>query len=490
MGNGNGRADTPDRPATDDNNSQKDEDMVVDENENSYPPAPEEDHQDQLIKEADIIDDVQFGREEKSEQVKQSNNKTDKENVLRRDTILTNPFIYPKPSTNLPVDRPAFLFKPGVLEQAFSHGASSSRQSEPPRSGIEDHEEVGSEDGHGGEDTPIFQPDIQHYMEGADLPENKHIEEGGAVDKIIGLHNEFPLVDEIQDIFEEEIEVARQTQAKKPLGNEDGNCYKKVPQTPLDQPNRVQDLLGTDDSDEEEPVVAEPQSHILLDNDGSAAADLRHDKKVDEIAVSDNYNSKSPCVQLSEGEEGETVQAEDKDKNPTESQYEEIVVVDIIEELPLDGNEKVIVLPNAEESPDTAPVTTTTDIFDIVDDIFEASTSGLPVPVDTSDSDDDDAFSLLELADSHLQCPICMEVFIVPTTINCGHTFCQDCIQDWKKKHKLCPYCRTRIKIMVTSNAMDQFITEMFGLLDEEGLERRREFARQREENKNKKKKK
>ena len=171
-------------------------------------------------------------------------------------------------------------------------------------------------------------------------------------------------------------------------------------------------------------------------------------------------------MQPSEGEEGETVQAEDIDKNPTESHYEEIVVVDIIEELPLDGNEKAIVLPNAEESPSTAPVTTTTDIFDIVDDIFEASTSGLPVTVDTSDSDDDDAFSLLELADSHLQCPICMEVFIVPTTINCGHTFCQDCIQDWKKKHKLCPYCRTRIKIMVTSNAMDQFITEMFGLLD------------------------
>ena len=205
-------------------------------------------------------------------------------------------------------------------------------------------------------------------------------------------------------------------------------------------------------------------------------------------------------MQPSEGEEGETVQAEDIDKNPTESHYEEIVVVDITEELPLYGNKEVTVLPNGSESSGTAPVTTTIDISDEDDDIFEvaleehpseASTSGLPVPVpidvDNSDSDDD-AFSLLELADTHLQCPICMEVFIVPTTINCGHTFCQECIQDWKK-HKVCPYCRTRIKVMVTSNAMDQFITEMFGLLDEEGLERRREFVRQREENKKKKKK-
>ena len=141
------------------------------------------------------------------------------------------------------------------------------------------------------------------------------------------------------------------------------------------------------------------------------------------------------------------------------------------------------------------------DTSDSEDEIFEVpleehpgepSTSSPPVTVtvdeDTSESDSD-IFSLLELADTHLQCPICMEVFIMATTINCGHTFCQECIQDWKKKHKVCPYCRTKIKVMVTSNVIDQFITEMFGLLDEEGLQRRREFARQREDNKKKKKK-
>jgi len=459
-GNGNVKADTPDRPAADDNdnNQEDEEDMDVDENENSNIPGPEDD-QDHSMEKANDIDDPYISNEPKedmSKQVKQSDVKTDKENV-KKDMILTNPFIYPKPSKHLPDDRPAFLFKPGVLEQAFSHRASSSGQSEPLRSVNIDQEVVGSEDGHG-EDAPAVQPDIQLDMQVSALPEDKQVEDG-AVDQAIGVHNASPLVDEIQDMFEEGKEVARQTQDEEPLGNEDENYFNEVlTQTSTDQPNRVQDLLvlGVEDGDEE----------------------------ADEIAVSDDYNSKNPDI----------------DKSPAGSQYEEMVVVDIIKELeyPLGGNESVNVLPNARGSPAaTAPVTTAVDSLDVVDDIFEvtleehtseASTSSHPVPVDTSDSDDDHAFSLLELADSHLQCPICMEVFIVPTTINCGHTFCQDCIQDWKKKHKLCPYCRTRIKIMVTSNSMDQFITEMFGLLDEEGLERRREFARQRE-SKNKKKK-
>ena len=125
-------------------------------------------------------------------------------------------------------------------------------------------------------------------------------------------------------------------------------------------------------------------------------------------------------------------------------------------------------------------------------DLCEASTSGVTAAA-TTDPDNGDAFLMMELADNHLQCPICMEVFMMATIINCGHTFCQDCIEDWKKQHKVCPYCRTKIKYMVTSSAIDQFITDMFGILDEEGLERRRQFVSERlekRENTKKKKKK
>ena len=44
--------------------------------------------------------------------------------------------------------------------------------------------------------------------------------------------------------------------------------------------------------------------------------------------------------------------------------------------------------------------------------------------------------------------------------------------------------CRSNIKNMVPCTALDQFIVEMFGLQDEEGVERRRQFIRQRSENK------
>ena len=43
---------------------------------------------------------------------------------------------------------------------------------------------------------------------------------------------------EIQYLFEEGIEVAQQTQAEEPLGNEEEN-YKEVSQTLTDQPNRL-----------------------------------------------------------------------------------------------------------------------------------------------------------------------------------------------------------------------------------------------------------
>ena len=110
----------------------------------------------------------------------------------------------------------------------------------------------------------------------------------------------------------------------------------------------------------------------------------------------------------------------------------------------------------------------------------EESTSGVTDQA-TTDSDDE-AADMIVLADTILQCPICMEIFIIATSINCGHTFCRDCILDWKKKAKTCPVCRARINQMASSTALDQFITEMFGLLDQEGLQRRREFVRERVE--------
>ncbi|XP_042200829.1 nuclear factor 7, brain-like [Callorhinchus milii] len=46
-----------------------------------------------------------------------------------------------------------------------------------------------------------------------------------------------------------------------------------------------------------------------------------------------------------------------------------------------------------------------------------------------------------------LNCPLCLEIFTDPVTLDCGHSFCRSCIactQSWEKKERnACPECRT-----------------------------------------------
>ncbi|OMJ93469.1 hypothetical protein SteCoe_3591 [Stentor coeruleus] len=46
-----------------------------------------------------------------------------------------------------------------------------------------------------------------------------------------------------------------------------------------------------------------------------------------------------------------------------------------------------------------------------------------------------------------LKCSICFLIFVKPSRIDCGHTFCLDCINAWikKKSPATCPICRELI---------------------------------------------
>ena len=42
-----------------------------------------------------------------------------------------------------------------------------------------------------------------------------------------------------------------------------------------------------------------------------------------------------------------------------------------------------------------------------------------------------------------LKCIICMDVYINPVVLGCGHSFCKDCLKDLLKDKPVCPTCRT-----------------------------------------------
>ena len=42
-------------------------------------------------------------------------------------------------------------------------------------------------------------------------------------------------------------------------------------------------------------------------------------------------------------------------------------------------------------------------------------------------------------------CSICLSVFSDPRTLNCGHTYCWDCIKDWVKAKRDCPQCKSKV---------------------------------------------
>jgi len=68
--------------------------------------------------------------------------------------------------------------------------------------------------------------------------------------------------------------------------------------------------------------------------------------------------------------------------------------------------------------------------------------------------------NLKEFLDGQLQCSICNEIYVYSSVISCGHTFCEDCIEGWKKKqpNTTCPICRSDIIITCSNQVMDSFI--------------------------------
>jgi len=99
-----------------------------------------------------------------------------------------------------------------------------------------------------------------------------------------------------------------------------------------------------------------------------------------------------------------------------------------------------------------------------------------------------------ELAENQLMCVVCSEVFVNAVSINCGHTFCDYCITEWKKKKNNCPVCRANIKSTNPVKVLDEYSDKVYEQFVPEGVKQSRatlkeeRYKLQKEAEKNKKK--
>uniref|UniRef100_A0A8C8ZFS0 E3 ubiquitin-protein ligase RNF8 n=1 Tax=Prolemur simus TaxID=1328070 RepID=A0A8C8ZFS0_PROSS len=85
-----------------------------------------------------------------------------------------------------------------------------------------------------------------------------------------------------------------------------------------------------------------------------------------------------------------------------------------------------------------------------------------------------------DVLENELQCIICSEYFIEAVTLNCAHSFCSYCINEWMKRKIECPICRKNIESKTRSLVLDNCINKMVDNLSSEVKEQRIVLIRER----------
>ena len=98
---------------------------------------------------------------------------------------------------------------------------------------------------------------------------------------------------------------------------------------------------------------------------------------------------------------------------------------------------------------------------------------------------------LLERIFDEVKCTICTEVFIEPTSLNCGHIYCKFCLNAWRKQcdndgamELNCPTCREHIQTEDHNLSMENLIDAMVGETTNKMKDERRDLIEQRKEKK------
>ncbi|CAN9507809.1 unnamed protein product [Ophioblennius macclurei] len=85
-----------------------------------------------------------------------------------------------------------------------------------------------------------------------------------------------------------------------------------------------------------------------------------------------------------------------------------------------------------------------------------------------------------EVLENELQCVICSELLIKAVILNCAHSFCSFCINEWRKKKEECPICREAIQSQTRCLALDNCIDGMVENLSADMKERRQTLVTER----------
>jgi len=77
------------------------------------------------------------------------------------------------------------------------------------------------------------------------------------------------------------------------------------------------------------------------------------------------------------------------------------------------------------------------------------------------------AASVEDTVEAQFTCPTCLDLFINPVVLNCGHIYCWLCLSEWKKAKgsATCPQCRTAIlnenKALIIDNMIDATLVNL-----------------------------